>query len=93
MFKVESVASKGAQDTVEGEKKSFDGGSIFTILACLFLGASLFLFVRNNALFAHGARNLWNPEALIMFGVLLVPFVLSVLHLIRQLRRNDQSPS
>jgi DMSO reductase anchor subunit len=70
---------------VAEEKQSFDGGTVFTILACLFLGGSLFFFIRNNALFSHGARNLLHPDALVMFGVLGIPFILSLLHLVRQL--------
>jgi hypothetical protein len=72
---------------VNGTKQSLDWGTVFTVLICVFLGGSLFLFIRNNALFADGARNLWHPEALVMFGVLGIPFVLVLLHLIRHARR------
>jgi hypothetical protein len=75
------------------EKKSVDWGIAFSTLVCLFLGGSLFLFIRNNALFAHGGRNLWHPDALVMLGVLGIPFVLVLLHLARRLRRHhDMHP-
>ena len=75
--------------TVNDEKKPFDWGIAFSALVCLFLGGSLFLFIRNNALFAHGGRNLWHPDALIMLGVLGIPFVLVLLHFARRLRRHS----
>ncbi|GIX46179.1 MAG: hypothetical protein KatS3mg131_0390 [Candidatus Tectimicrobiota bacterium] len=58
-------------------------------LVCLFLAASLFLFIRNNELFAHGGRHLRHPAALVMLGVLGVPLVLTVLRLLRLLRQRD----
>ena len=73
---------------MDERKQPFDWGMVFTVLICMFLGGSLFLFIRNNDLLAHGARNLWHPEALIMFGVLGIPFVLVLLHLIRHARRH-----
>jgi hypothetical protein len=76
---------------VDDEKPAFDSGIIFRALLCVFLGACLFLFIRNNHLFANGARNLQHPEALVMFAVLGIPFVLSVIHLIRSLRRQPES--
>jgi DMSO reductase anchor subunit len=76
--------------TVEDEKTAFDWGIVFTALACLFLGGSLFLFIRNNELLAHGGRNFLHPEALIMFGVLGIPFIMVLLHLVRSVRRQRQ---
>ena len=67
------------------EKKPFDWGIAFSALVCLFLGGSLFLFIRNNQLLADGGRNLWHPDALVMLGVLGVPFVLVLLHCARRL--------
>jgi hypothetical protein len=72
---------------VDDEKPSFDTGLIFRVVLCVFLGGCLYLFIRNNALFAHGARNLQHPEALVMFAVLGIPCMLSVVHLVRSLRR------
>jgi two-component system chemotaxis sensor kinase CheA len=43
----------------------------------------LYLFITNNHLFANGARNFWHPEALVMFAVLGIPFVLALVHLVR----------
>lgn len=71
---------------MDEERSRFDGGIVLSILACLFLAGSLFLFIRNNALFAHGGRNLWHPEALVMLGVLGIPFILMLLQLLRSLR-------
>jgi hypothetical protein len=79
--------------TVHDEKKPFDCGMAFSALVCLFLGGSLLLFIRNNALFAHGGRNLWHPDALVMLGVLGIPFVLVLLHFARRLRRHRDLPS
>jgi hypothetical protein len=76
--------------TVGDEKQPFDWGIVFSTLACLLLGGGLFLFIRNNALLAHGGRNLWHPEALIMLGVLGVPFVLVFLHVVRSFRRQQK---
>lgn len=59
---------------------------VVSILFCLFLAGSLFLFIRNNALLAHGGRNLWHPETLVMLGVLGIPFIIALLHLLRHLR-------
>jgi hypothetical protein len=73
---------------MDDEKRPFDWSFVFSILACLFLGMGLFLFIRNNALLAHGGRNLWHLEALAMLGVLGVPFVLVLLHVVRHLRRH-----
>ena len=64
---------------------------LFRALFSVFLGGCLYLFIRNNQLFANGARNLQHPEALVMFAVLGIPFVLSVMHLIRSLRRRSPS--
>jgi hypothetical protein len=81
---------EGAQATVSDEKTSFDWGIVFWVLFCLFLGGAVCLFIRNNHLLAYGGRNLWNPEALIMLGVLGIPFLLSLLHLVRIVRRQRQ---
>jgi DMSO reductase anchor subunit len=72
---------------VNDEKPGFNTGVIFRVLFCLFLGACLYLFITNNHLFANGAHNLWNPEALVMFAVLGIPFIVAVVHLVRNLRR------
>jgi DMSO reductase anchor subunit len=64
---------------------------IFTVLACLFLGGSLFLFIRNNELFAHGGRYLMHPDALVMLGVIGIPFVLVLLHIVRALQQHRRS--
>jgi DMSO reductase anchor subunit len=64
---------------------------IFTLLAWLFLGGSLFLFIRNNELFAHGGRYLMHPDALVMLGVLGIPFILVLLHLVRALQQHRRS--
>ena len=74
--------------TVDEEKRSFDWGIVFSVLACLFLCGSLFLFVRNNALFAQSGRNLWHIETVVMLMVLGVPCILMLLQLIRSLRRS-----
>jgi hypothetical protein len=71
---------------MDEERKRGDGSMVLSILACLFLAGSLFLFIRNNALLAHGGRNLWHPEALVMLGVLGIPFILMLLQLLRHLR-------
>jgi hypothetical protein len=57
------------------------------MLACILLGGGLFLFIRNNALFANGARNLWHIESLIILGLLGVLFVLTLLHVVRGIRQ------
>jgi hypothetical protein len=53
----------------------------------------LYLFITNNHLFANGARNFWHPEALVMFAVLGIPFVLALLHLVRSVRRHPDAPA
>lgn len=73
---------------MQEEKSQADGGIVFSLLACLFLAVSLFFFFRNNALLAHGGRNLWHLETLVMLGVLGIPFVLVLLHVARGLRRS-----
>jgi hypothetical protein len=79
----------------KGQRTSFDWGIMFSLVACLFLGAALFLFVDNNDLLANGAEKLRHPEAFIMLGVLGIPFVLMLLHLIRTFlpSRSSQPPS
>ncbi len=67
----------------ESQQTSFDWGIVFSIVACLFLGAALFLFINNNSLFANGAEKLRYPEAFVMLSLLGIPFVLMLLHLIR----------
>ncbi|WP_089944764.1 hypothetical protein [Candidatus Entotheonella palauensis] len=69
----------------EGQQAPFDWGIMFSIVACIFLGAALFLFIDNNDLFANGAEKLRHPEAFVMLGVLGIPFILMLLHLIRTL--------
>lgn len=76
---------------MDDEKPAFDSGLIFRLVLCVFLGGCLYLFIKNNDLFAHGARNLWHSEALVMFAVLGIPFMLSVLHLVRSLRRQREA--
>ena len=76
---------------MDDEKPSFDSGLIFRVVLCVFLGGCLYLFIRNNHLFANGARNLWHPEALVMFAVLGIPFIVSVMHLARSLRRQPEA--
>ncbi|MGE3535859.1 MAG: hypothetical protein AB7N91_00315 [Candidatus Tectimicrobiota bacterium] len=68
-------------------KPAFDTNIIFRLLLCLFLGACLYLYITNNNLFANSARNLQNPEAVVMFLVLGIPFVLALAHLVRSWRR------
>lgn len=69
---------------------SFDWSAIFTALFCLFLAGCLFLFIRNNDLLARGGQNLWRAESLIMLGVIGIPFVLTLLHLVRDLRHHNK---
>jgi hypothetical protein len=76
---------------VDDEKRGFDSSVIVRVLLCLFLGASLYLFVTNNHLFANGAHNLRHPEALVMFAVLGIPFILALVHLVRSLRHQPDS--
>lgn len=79
---------------MENDSSAFVWGMISRLCVCLFLGASLFLFIRNNQLLTYGSRIVYNPEALVMLGVLGIPFVLSVLHLVRSLwfQQPDVSP-
>jgi len=72
---------------VDDEKRGFDSGVILRVLLCLFLGACLYLYITNNHLFANGAHNLQHPEALVMFAVLGIPFILAIVHLVRGGRR------
>ena len=76
---------------MDDEQPGSDSGLIFRVVLCIFLGGCLYLFIRNNHLFANGARNLQHPEALAMFAVLGIPFILSVVHLVRSLRRQPES--
>ena len=76
---------------MDDERRGADSGVIYRVLLCLFLGACLYLFITNNYLFANGARNLRHPEALVMFAVLGIPFILAVLHLVRGLRRQPDA--
>lgn len=71
-------------------KAPFERGVIFRILVCGLLGAALVLFIRNNQLLARGADNLYHLESLIMLGVLGLPFLFAVFHLIRSLRRDEE---
>lgn len=71
---------------VDEEKKSLDWGMAFSAVACVVLGIGLVLFIRNNALFAHGGQNLWHVESLVMLGVIGIPFVLMALHVIRSVK-------
>lgn len=84
------VTCKGVHIAVRDERPPFDWGIVFRMIACLLLGGGLFLFIRNNDLLAHGGRNLLYPEALIMFAVLGIPFILVLLHLVRGFRQPDQ---
>jgi hypothetical protein len=77
----------------EGQQASFDWGIVFSIVACFFLGTALFLFITNNNLFANGAEKLRHPEAFIMLGVLAIPFVLMLIHVIRMLLPSRPSGS
>jgi hypothetical protein len=77
----------------EGHQASFDWGIVFSIVACLFLGAALFLFITNNNLLANGAEKLRHPEAFVMLGVLGIPFVLMLIHVIRVLLPSRPSGS
>ena len=76
---------------MDDEKRGVDSGVIVRVLLCLFLGTCLYLFITNNQLFANGAHNLWYPEALVMFAVLGIPFILAIVHLVRGLRRQPDS--
>ena len=76
---------------VDDEKRGFDSSVIVRVLLCLFLGACLYLFITNNHLFANGAHNLQYPEALVMFAVLGIPFILALVHLVRSLRHQPDS--
>jgi hypothetical protein len=81
----------GGSTTVDDGTPAVDSGLFLRVLLCAFLGGCVYLFIRNNHLFANGARNLWHPEALVMFAVLGIPFILSVVHLIRSLRRRPEA--
>ena len=81
----------GATIAADDEKRGFDSGVIVRVLLCLFLGACLYLFITNNHLFANGAHNLQYPEALVMFAVLGIPFILAIVHLVRGLRRQPDA--
>ena len=76
---------------MDDKKRGFDSGVIMRVLLCLFLGACLYLYITNNHLFANGAHNLQHPEALVMFAVLGIPFILALGHLVRGLRRQPDS--
>ena len=76
---------------MDDKKRGFDSGVIMRVLLCLFLGACLYLYITNNHLFANGAHNLLHPEALVMFAVLGIPFILAIVHLVRGLRRQPDS--
>ena len=76
---------------MDDEKRGFDSGVILRIVLCLFLGVCLYLYITNNHLFANGAHNLLHPEALVMFAVLGIPFILAIVHLVRGLRRQPDS--
>ena len=58
---------------------------IFRVCLCLFLGCILFLFVRTNALLAHGGRNFRDLQVVIMLVILGMPFLFSLWHLVRGL--------
>ena len=72
---------------MDDAKSAVASSLIFRGVLCVLLGGCLYLFIRNNHLFAHGAHNLQHPEALVMFVVLGIPFVVSVVHLVRSLHR------
>ena len=76
---------------MDDEQRGFESSVIMRVLLCLFLGACLYLFITNNQLFANGAHNLQHPEALVMFAVLGIPFILAIVHLVRGLRRQPDS--
>lgn len=80
-----------ASIAVDDQKRGFDSSVIVRVLLCLFLGACLYLFITNNHLFANGAHNLRHPEALVMFAVLGIPFILALVHLVRSLRHQPDS--
>jgi len=73
---------------VDSERPSFDWGVVFNVVGCLLLGMALFLFVRNNALLAHGGRNLWHAEALVILGLVGLPFGMMVLQFVRRVIRS-----
>ena len=75
---------------MDDAKSAVDSGLIFRGVFCVLLGGCLYLFIRNNHLFANGARNLQYSEALVMFAVLGVPFILSVVHLVRKARTSSR---
>jgi hypothetical protein len=82
---------EGVSTAVDDKKPVFNSGLIFRVLFCLFFGACLYLFITNNHLFANGAHNLRHPEALVMFAVLGIPFIVAVVQLVRSLRRQPGS--
>jgi hypothetical protein len=76
---------------VDDETRGFASSVIWRVLLCLFLGTCLYFFITNNHLFAHGAHNLQNPDAIVMFAVLGIPFILAIVHLVRGLHRQPDS--
>ena len=76
---------------MDDEKRGFDSDVIGRVVLCLFLGACLYLYITNNHLFANGARNLQHPEAIVMFAVLGIPFILALVHLVRGRRHQPDS--
>lgn len=73
---------------VDDEKPSFDWSMVFNMVGCLLLGMALFLFVRNNALLAHGGRNLWHADALVILGLVGFPFGMMLLQIVRHVIRS-----
>ena len=65
----------------------FDWSTVLTIFICLFLAGCLFFLIHNNDLLANGGQNLWHPETLVMLGVIGIPFVFTLLHVVRSLRQ------
>jgi hypothetical protein len=49
---------------------------------------ALFLFVRNNALLAHWGRNLWHADALVILGLVTLPFGMMLLQIVRRVIRS-----
>ena len=73
---------------MDSERPSFDWGVVFNVVGCLLLGMALFLFVWNNALLAHGGRNLWHAEALVILGLVGLPFGMMVFQFVRRVIRS-----
>lgn len=73
---------------VDGEKSSFDWEVVFNMVGCLLLGMALFLFVRNNALLAHWGQNLWHADALVILGLVALPFGMMLLQIVRRVIRS-----